>query len=88
MTDYKILFETLNEENKELKKRIEELEERLKTYTSTHRQKKYYENHSDDIKQKTKIYIKKIKETNPEKIKEWNHRAYLKRKEKLKNEKI
>jgi cell division septum initiation protein DivIVA len=80
-------MDKIMEENEQLKKRIEELEERLKSYTSTHRQKKYYENHSDVIKQKTKEYSQKLKETNPEKIKEWNHRAYLKRKDKLKNEK-
>ena len=33
------------------------------------------------------IIKKKTKETNPEKIKEYAHRAYLKRKEKLQKEK-
>jgi len=28
--------------------------------------------------------MEKIKETNPEKLKEWRHQAYLNRKEKLK----
>jgi len=28
--------------------------------------------------------MEKVKETNPEKLKEWRHTAYLKRKEKLK----
>ena len=34
--------------------------------------------------------MEKIKETNPDKLKEWRHTAYLKRKEKLKqsNEEI
>jgi hypothetical protein len=73
-------------ENEALKKRIVELEESLKKYTSTHRQKKYYENHSNDVIQKNKEYTKKVRETNPEKVKEWNRTAYLKRKEKLKAE--
>ena len=87
MADYKILFETLNEENKELKKRIEELEERLKTYTSTHRQKKYYEKNKEQIIEKTKEYNKNHKRIiDPEKIKEYNRKAYLKRKEKSQTE--
>ena len=32
--------------------------------------------------------LKKMKETNPEKLKEYRHKAYLNRKEKLKNENI
>ena len=31
--------------------------------------------------------MEKIKETNPEKLKEWRHNSYLKRKEKLKQKK-
>jgi hypothetical protein len=34
--------------------------------------------------QKNKEYTKKVRETKPEKVKEWNRTAYLKRKEKLK----
>ena len=36
------------------------------------------------IKENAKNYIEKIKETNPEKLKEWRHQAYLNRKAKLK----
>jgi hypothetical protein len=32
--------------------------------------------------------MSKLKETNPEKLKEWHHNAYLRRKEKLKQEQI
>lgn len=41
-------------ENEALKKRVFELDESLKKYKSTHRQKKYYENHADDVIQKGK----------------------------------
>ena len=54
MTD-KIDIEVYNkvvEENATLKKTIEELEEKLKTYTNNHRHKKYYE------KNKIKRFIK------------------------------
>jgi hypothetical protein len=83
MTD-KININDLIKENEELKNKNKELEERLKTYTNTDRHKKYYENHTDVVKEKAKKYMEKIKETNPEKLKEWRHNAYLKRKEKLK----
>jgi cell division septum initiation protein DivIVA len=43
-------------ENEALKKRVFELEESLKKYTSTHRQKKYYEKNADDVIQKNYIY--------------------------------
>ena len=35
-------------------------------------------------KEKAKNYMEKIKETNPGKLKEWRHQAYLNRKIKLK----
>ena len=83
MTD-KININELIKENEELKNKNKELEERLKTYTNTDRHKKYYENHAEIVKEKAKKYMDKIKESNPEKLKEWRHNAYLKRKEKLK----
>jgi hypothetical protein len=83
MTD-KININNLIKENEELKVKNKELEEKLKTYTNSDRHKKYYENHTEIVKEKAKKYMDKIKETNPEKLKEWRHNAYLKRKEKLK----
>ena len=83
MTD-KINISNLIKENEELKLKNKELEEKLKTYTNSDRHKKYYENHTEIVKEKAKKYMDKIKETNPEKLKEWRHNAYLKRKEKLK----
>jgi FtsZ-binding cell division protein ZapB len=80
----------MNEENnklkleiEELKQRTNELEEKLKSYTNPTRNKKYYEKNSDIVKKKSKNYMEKIKETNPEKLKEWRHTAYLNRKAKL-----
>ena len=71
-------------EIEELKNRNNELEEKLKSYTNPIRNKKYYEKNSDIVKEKAKNYMEKIKETNPEKLKEWRHNAYLNRKAKLK----
>ena len=73
----------LEEENGVLKKRIEELEERLKSYNCSERYKKYYQNESnaEKVKERNKNYLKKMKETNPEKLKELRHNAYVRRKE-------
>jgi FtsZ-binding cell division protein ZapB len=74
----------LKNEIEELKNKNIELEEKLKSYTNPTRNKKYYEKNSDAVKENAKNYIEKIKETNPEKLKEWRHQAYLNRKAKLK----
>ena len=74
----------LKHEIHELKNKNIELEEKLKSYTNPHRNKRYYEKNSDVVKENAKNYIEKIKETNPEKLKEWRHQAYLNRKAKLK----
>jgi hypothetical protein len=83
----------MNDENNKLKLEIEELknrntelEEKLKSYTNPARNKIYYEKHSDVFKENAKNYMEKIKETNPEKLKEWRHQAYLNRKTKLKEQ--
>ena len=70
-------------EIEELKNKNNELEEKLKSYTNPIRNKKYYEKNSVIVKEKAKNYMEKIKETNPEKLKEWRHQAYLNRKAKL-----
>lgn len=70
-------------ELEELKKENNELKEKLKSYTNPTRNKKFYEKNSDVVKEKAKRYMEKIKETNPEKLKEWRHTAYLNRKAKL-----
>jgi len=79
-------YNTMKQEIDELKKKNEELESRLKTYTNNHRHKKYYDNNTEIVKQRAKNYMEKVKETNPEKLKEWHYTAYLKRKEKLKSQ--
>ena len=71
-------------EIEELKNKNNQLEEKLKSYTNPTRNKKYYEKNSNIVKEKAKNYMEKIKETNPEKLKEWRHQEYLNRKEKLK----
>jgi len=72
----------LKKENEELRNKVIELEERLKKYTAPARSKTYYENHKEEIIKYGSAYLKNLKEENPEKLKEYARRAYLKRKEK------
>ena len=69
-------IQLLEEENIQLKKKLQETSEHLKKYTSPERNKKFYENHKEELLQKMK--------TNPissEKRKEYNKKYYLKKKE-------
>jgi hypothetical protein len=74
--NYKELYDKLLIEYDELKKK-------LKTYTAPKRNKTFYENHKDEIKQKVKEYQQKNNyksKRTPEQMKEYNKRAYEKRK--------
>jgi hypothetical protein len=77
----------LKQKIEKMEKYITELEDHLKKYTNSTRHLKYYENNKDVVKERTKNYVDKLKTENPEKLKEWRHNAYLKRKEKLKQKK-
>jgi hypothetical protein len=77
------MYNNLIIENELLKKKNIELEEKLRSYTNTERNKRYYEKNSEKVKEKAKNYMEKIKTENPEKLKEWRHTAYMNRKAKL-----
>jgi hypothetical protein len=76
----------LKEENLKLKLEIEELTIKIKKYTNNESHKKYYEIHKEKVIDNATKYLKNLKETNPEKLKEYRQKAYQKRKEKLKLE--
>ena len=76
----------LKQKIESLEKHVVELEEHLKKYTNSTRHLKYYENNSDKVKERTKNYVDKLKNENPEKLKEWRRTYYLKRKEKMKEQ--
>ena len=57
------------------------LKEQLEKYT--HSQKEYYEKNKEIVMLKASENKKKLKETNPEKIKEYAKRAYLKKKDRM-----
>jgi len=74
--NYKELYEKILIEYDELKKK-------LKTYTAPKRSKTFYENHKEEIIQKVKEYKEKTgykSPRTPEQTKEYNKRAYEKRK--------
>lgn len=74
--------EELIEKIKILETELTQTKEKLKKYTSPARHKTFYENHKDEILQKSKDYYKE--KVTPEKRKEYARRAYLNKKEKQK----
>ena len=81
-------IEAILEENKQLKVLVEELRGKLSKYSNPESCQKFYEKNKEKIIKESAERLKKLKEDNPEKIKEYRRTAYLKRKEKLKNENI
>jgi hypothetical protein len=65
---------------KELEEENEKLKEHLKRYTAPSSKKAYYEKNKEQILEKMKSTP-----TSPEKRKEYARRAYLKKKEKMKD---
>lgn len=68
-------IQRLEEENIQLKKKLE-------NYNNS--RNSYYEKNKEVVNQKAKERLKKLSQENPDKLKEINRRAYLKRKEKVK----
>ena len=74
-------IQQLTGENELLKTEINNLKNQLDKYKNIH--KPYYEKNKEIINEKAKARLKKIAQENPNKLREINHKAYLKRKEKL-----
>ena len=82
--------EELIKENLLLKEEIDLLKEKLKNYTAPKISKKFYETHKEEIKQKVREYKEKTNYNSnipKEKKQEYNKRAYLKKKEKIEDNK-
>ena len=82
--------EELIKENLLLKEEVDLWKEKLKNYTAPKRSKKFYETHKEEIKQKVREYKEKINYNSnipKEKKQEYNKRAYLKKKEKIEDNK-
>jgi hypothetical protein len=67
----------------DLEKQLTDTNNKLEKYTNNDRHKKYYEKNKTRIKANAKRYLNRLKEENPEKLKEYRHNAYLKRKERV-----
>lgn len=80
MTEKQANIEELHKEINELKNEIKTLKERLQKYTNSDGHKNYYEKNKETVKAKAKTYLQKLKEENPEKLKEYRRRYYLKQK--------
>ena len=87
--DYKRLYElsivekeSLRKEIDDLDKKVNALTEHLKRYTNNVSNKQYYQKNKDKIIEQIKTY-NKVHKKDPKKIKEYNKKAYEKRK--LKN---
>ena len=76
------LLKKLNSKIIDLKTQNLDLEQRLKKYTNGENHKRYYEKNKEKIKETGASYLQKLKAENPEKIKEYSHRAYLNQKKK------
>jgi hypothetical protein len=76
----------LKEEIEKFKLEINELNEKLKKYTNSQGHKKYYEKNKNIVMEKSKSYLQKLKEENPDKLKEYRKTAYLNRKIKKESE--
>ncbi len=63
--------EELTKENEDLKAKVAQLEESLQKYTNTDRHKRYYEKNKEKVKARAKEYMERMRNENPEKIKEW-----------------
>ena len=75
------------EENARLKEELQATKEHLKKYTAPASRKEYYEKNKDVIKEQNRKYKETTNyKSTPEQRKEYNKRAYLKRKEKLQKE--
>ena len=71
-----------------LNQRIVTLQTQLEKYTNNERHKKYYEKNKEKVKENAKKYLNSLKEINPDKLKEYRHRAYIKRKEQQKQQTV
>ncbi len=88
--NYENLYNNLLIEFNKFKEEYELLKLQLKKYTSLNgSKKKYYENNKEVLFENHKEYVKNYKKNlSPEKIQEYNKRAYEKRKNKKNDEKL
>jgi hypothetical protein len=85
------IIKQLQDELDATKQELSATKEHLKKYTAPERNKKYYEANKEYVKQKVRECQQKanyVSKVTSEERKEYNKRAYLKRKEKMQNTEI
>lgn len=78
-------IDELKLQNQSLQQEIDNLQIRLKKYTTHPARKRYYEANKEKLDAKNREYLKSL---DPEKLKEYRHTAYMNRKLKLQAEMI
>ena len=74
-------IDAVRDENAALKVELESVKKQLQKYIDA--RTSYYEKNKEVVNEKSKLRRKKIAEEDPERLREMNRLAYLKRKEKL-----
>lgn len=74
-------IEELYNEIHNLRSQVQLLKNQLEKYTNNDRHKRYYNNNKDKIKQNARRYIERLKDENPEKLREYRKKAYMNRKQ-------
>jgi len=70
----------LNKAMADLREKYDQCKAQLEKYTNNDRHKRYYEQNKERVKENAKAYLNRLKTENPDKLKEYRHRAYVKRK--------
>ena len=78
-------IDAIRAENAALKAELESVKKQLQKYIDV--RTSYYEKNKEVVNEKSKLRRKKIAEEDPERLREMNRLAYLKRKERLAAEK-
>ena len=73
-------WKKFQEDYNRIKIELENSKKQLEKYTNNERHKRYYEKNKDRVKENAKNYLNRLKVENPEKLKEYRHKAYIKRK--------
>lgn len=73
--------EELYNQIQSLQSQVQLLKSQLEKYTNNDRHKRYYNNNKDKIKLNAKRYIEKLKDENPDKLREYRKKAYMNRKQ-------
>jgi hypothetical protein len=89
MSELELENKELKEEIEQLRQQVKMLEEKVASHITSRNQaqRTYYKKHTDVAQQRTRSYLDNLKETDPERLKEYRHTAYINRKARLQRQK-